>query len=97
MSKTFLGAALAVATVFASMSVDLAGSQASAAVVSVTEGQVRNVCGSSLQSHGGAIGCRKGATDYNCYKGKCQAISRAAGSSGNLSGMNGAARKRQAN
>ena len=97
MSKMILSAALAVATIFASMSVDLVGGRASAAVVSVTESQVRNVCGSGLQSNGGAIGCRKGATDYNCYKGKCQAISRAAGSSGNLSGMGGAARKRQAN
>jgi hypothetical protein len=86
MSKTILGAALAAATIFASMSIDLVGGQALAAVVSVTESQVRNVCGSALQSNGGAIGCRKGATDYNCYKGKCQAISRAAGSSGNRSG-----------
>ena len=70
----------------AMMLVALMSGQANAAVVTVTESQVRNVCGSALQSNGGAIGCRKGATDYNCYKGKCQAITRAAGSSGARSG-----------
>ncbi len=44
----------------------------------VTEQQVRNVCGKSLQSGGGAIGCTKkcGNTvcDYGCYKDKCNVI-----------------------
>jgi len=66
----------------AMMLVALMSGQANAAVVTVTESQVRDVCGSALQSDGGAIGCRKGATD----EGKCQAITRAAGSSGARSG-----------
>jgi hypothetical protein len=48
------------------------------AATRVTEQQVRNVCGSSMQSSGGAIGCTKkcGNTvcDYGCYKDKCNVI-----------------------
>jgi hypothetical protein len=66
--------AIATAGVLAVAGVGIGGNRAEAATVSVTESQVRNVCGKDLQSSGGAIGCRKGATDYNCHGGKCYAI-----------------------
>jgi len=53
-------------------------SNASAAT-RMTEQQVRNVCGSGLQSSGGAIGCfkkcRNTVCDYGCYKNQCYGIS----------------------
>jgi hypothetical protein len=47
-----------------------------ASAASLTEGQVKNVCGGDLKSYGGAMGCTKKCgehlCDYGCCKGdKC--------------------------
>jgi hypothetical protein len=52
-----------------------------AAAVKITEQQVKNVCGSKLQSAGGAMGCSKKCglnqehtCDFSCHQGNCQGL-----------------------